>query len=473
MRKSRVLTLTLSLLAVNLTGISPTQAVADGSIACTGGGTFTVSSNVVTASSNCVSAVIPEGITAIGFFAFSGPNLTSVSIPSSVTSIGEMAFFGANKLTSVTIGNNVTSIGDEAFFGVTLLTSLTIGSSVTSIGVSAFEGANNLTDIYFLGSAPTLGLNAFSPRGSKNAIVNSSNSASFNLTNGKWNEMTRQVIGSVSAPGAPTIGSTTALSPTSASVSFIAPGDDGGAVIETYTATSTPGTVTGTLLQAGSGSITITGLTPSTTYTFIVKASNSAGESLGSSATASITMPASAEELAAQAAAASAAKAAADLAAQKAAEAKREAEKKAARNDISKGFFESKLPTIQQFATAEILGVTEKNFPMISKELMAMTPADRSDIKMVEKISKKYLILDSICIGGKFAQFVAKDLSSVGLIPVENQVVVTYALRQLPLAERENYEKITAAISKELAVIRIRDERLASILALRKSRQAA
>jgi hypothetical protein len=173
-------------------------------------------------------------------------------------------------------------------------------------------------------------------------------------------------------------------------------------------------------------------------------------------------MPASQEELAAAA-----------LAAQKAAEAKREAAKKAARTEISKGFFESKMPTIQQFSTAEISGVTEKNFPLISKELMAMTPADRSDIKMVEKVSKKYLILDSICIGGKFPQFFAKDLSSVGLIPVKNQAAVTYALRKLPLDQRDDYAKITAAISKELAIIQNRKDRLAAIIALRKSRQIA
>ena len=278
-------------------------------------------------------------------------------------------------------------------------------------------------------------------------------------------------ITSLTVPGAPTIGTATALSPTSASISFTAPTSNGGATIETYTATSTPGSLTGRVLQSSSGSITITGLTASTPYTFTVTASNSVGTSSASGATVSITTPASAEELAAQTAAAAAAKAAAELAAQKEAEAKRVAEKKAARTEISKGFSGSKMPTIQQFATAEITGVTEKNLPMISKELMAMPEADRSDIKMVEKVSKKYLILDTISSGGKFTQFVAKDLSSVGLIPVENQVVVTYALRQLPLAERENYEKITAAISKELAVIRIRDERLASILALRKSRQ--
>jgi hypothetical protein len=164
---------------------------------------------------------------------------------------------------------------------------------------------------------------------------------------------------------------------------------------------------------------------------------------------------------------------AAALAAQKAAEAKREAEKKAARSDISKGFSESKMPTIQQFATAEISGVTEKNLPMISKELMAMTPSDRSDIKMVEKVSKKYRILDEISKGDKFTTITAKDLSDVGLIPAKNESRITNALRQLPASQRDDYAKITAAINDELAIIRIRQERLASVIALRKSRQAA
>jgi hypothetical protein len=277
----------------------------------------------------------------------------------------------------------------------------------------------------------------------------------------------------VTAPGAPTIGTATALSPTSASISFTAPTSDGGATIETYTTTSTPGSITGRVLQSGSGSITITGLTPSTAYTFSVTASNSAGTSSASGATVSITMPASEAEMAAAALATQKAMAAAALAAQKAAEAKREAEKKTARTEITKGFSESKAPTIQQFATAEISGVTEKNLPMISKELMAMTAADRSDIKMVEMVSKKYRILDAISQGDKFSTVTANDLSSVGLIPKNYQTTVTNSLRSLPASQRDDYTKITAAINEELAIIRIREERLASILALRKSRQVA
>jgi hypothetical protein len=65
-------------------------------------------------------------------------------------------------------------------------------------------------------------------------------------------------------PGAPTIGTATATGSTTATVVFTAPASDGGATITSYTATSTPDSVTGTLSQAGSGTITVTGLTGGT-----------------------------------------------------------------------------------------------------------------------------------------------------------------------------------------------------------------
>jgi hypothetical protein len=70
-----------------------------------------------------------------------------------------------------------------------------------------------------------------------------------------------------------------------------APASDGGATITSYTATSTPDSVTGTLSQAGSGTITVTGLTGNTSYTFTVTATNSAGTSAASAASNSITTP--------------------------------------------------------------------------------------------------------------------------------------------------------------------------------------
>ena len=90
-------------------------------------------------------------------------------------------------------------------------------------------------------------------------------------------------------PDAPGIGTATATSNTTATVAYTAPGDDGGATITSYVATSTPGSITGSLSTAGSGTITVSGLSASTAYTFTVHAVNSVGNSAESSASNSIT----------------------------------------------------------------------------------------------------------------------------------------------------------------------------------------
>ena len=96
-------------------------------------------------------------------------NLTSVTIPDSVTSIGEYAFSGvtaeivwgdAPQITSIvyhafsgyqgttfTIPDSVTSIGLRAFEYCNSLTSITIPDSVTSIDQYAFDGCNGIIEI--------------------------------------------------------------------------------------------------------------------------------------------------------------------------------------------------------------------------------------------------------------------------------------------------------------------------------------
>ena len=86
-------------------------------------------------------------------------------------------------------------------------------------------------------------------------------------------------------PGAPTGVSATAGN-AQATITFTAPGSNGGSAITGYTVTSSPGGFTGT----GSASpITVTGLTNGTAYTFTVIATNANGNSSASSASNSVT----------------------------------------------------------------------------------------------------------------------------------------------------------------------------------------
>ena len=144
------------------------------------------------------SAVIAEGVTSIGGFAFYDcTSLTSVTIPDSVTSIGANAFFDCTSLTSVTIPDSVTSIGVGAFASCTSLTGIwvaesnshyssdasgvlfnkdkttlvqcpgafaayTIPDSVTSIGAEAFYNCKSLTSVTIPDSVTSIGDFTFS-----------------------------------------------------------------------------------------------------------------------------------------------------------------------------------------------------------------------------------------------------------------------------------------------------------------------
>ena len=96
----------------------------------------------------------------------------------------------------------------------------------------------------------------------------------------------------LTVPGAPVIGAVAAAgsTSTSATVAFTAPASNGGSAITTYTATSNTGANTGTVSQAGSGTITVIGLTANTPYTFTVTATNTKGTSAPSDASTSVTL---------------------------------------------------------------------------------------------------------------------------------------------------------------------------------------
>ncbi|WP_183095894.1 fibronectin type III domain-containing protein, partial [Nocardioides stalactiti] len=99
--------------------------------------------------------------------------------------------------------------------------------------------------------------------------------------------VTRTFAVAAVVPGAPTIGTATA-GHQRATVAFTAPPSNGGALITLYTATSSPGGLTGT---CASSPCTVAGLTNGVAYTFNVTATNSAGTGAASADSNSV-MPA-------------------------------------------------------------------------------------------------------------------------------------------------------------------------------------
>ena len=143
----------------------------------------------------CMNTHIPNSVTSIGLFAFSGcSGLTSIEIPNSVTSIGNGVFTRCSGLTSIHVDDNnpkydsrnncnaiieketnkliagcmnthipnsVTSIVNYAFNGCSGLTSIEIPNSVTSISAYAFNGCSGLTSIEIPNSVTSIGGGAF------------------------------------------------------------------------------------------------------------------------------------------------------------------------------------------------------------------------------------------------------------------------------------------------------------------------
>ena len=132
------------------------------------------------------SVTLPESVTSIGKFAFSGnSSLTHVHLDSGLTSIGEGAFVGATSLalldvapanpvysvdggvlyqksiggkilvlslptngaTEFTVPDGTVALADYAFSNNTSLRRVVLPEGLTSIGYGAFDGCDNLTDI--------------------------------------------------------------------------------------------------------------------------------------------------------------------------------------------------------------------------------------------------------------------------------------------------------------------------------------
>ena len=165
------------------------------------------SSNTLIA--GCKNTIIPNSVTSIGNYAFSGcSGLTSVTIPNSVTSIGSQAFSGCSGLKSITwnaknypaffnysdnpfydirtqitefvISDEVISIPAYMCYEMSNLKSMTIPNSVTSIGTSAFEGCSSLTSVTIGNGVTSIGYSAFAYCSSLASVTIPNNVTSIN-----------------------------------------------------------------------------------------------------------------------------------------------------------------------------------------------------------------------------------------------------------------------------------------------------
>ena len=153
-------------------------------------------------------AVIPEGTTEIGAYAFEGcKDLTSIVIPDSVKDIYQYAFNGCTSLTSIVIPAATSNIFYEIqnpFAGCSGLTSIKVSEgnkyydsrndcnaiidtannvllsgcsttvipdSVTEIGGFAFDGCTKLTNIVIPDSVTKIGRNSFARSGLKEITI--------------------------------------------------------------------------------------------------------------------------------------------------------------------------------------------------------------------------------------------------------------------------------------------------------------
>ena len=111
----------------------------------------------------CNNSIIPDGITSIDSYAFSGcSQLAAITIPDTVTSIGIDAFYHCSSITSINIPRGITTIDLETFVGCTSLKTVTLPESVTSIKDYAFLGCSSLESINIPANVTNIGQSAFS-----------------------------------------------------------------------------------------------------------------------------------------------------------------------------------------------------------------------------------------------------------------------------------------------------------------------
>ena len=137
-----------TLQAIYVDETNPAFAERDGALYTKDGKTLVQVPAVVT------EFVVPDGVTAIGSYAFSGcAHLRCVYFPAGgLTAIGYNAFSGCTQLKDVILPDGLTRIDMNVFNRCSALTEVTIPASVTEVRGFSFMGCTALTDVYYTGT---------------------------------------------------------------------------------------------------------------------------------------------------------------------------------------------------------------------------------------------------------------------------------------------------------------------------------
>lgn len=164
-----------------------------------------------------------------------------------------------------------------------------LGTATLNITAPTQDGGAKVTS-YLVTSSPAAVAATYTPEQIKEAkitgltpgITYSFSVVAINIRGPSLSSIASAPTRSPTIPSAPGITKAIATETNSAQLSFSAPLDNGGSPITSYVATSSPASLQTTVYQSDGGTINITNLACSTTYTFILKAINAAGSSLAS-----------------------------------------------------------------------------------------------------------------------------------------------------------------------------------------------
>jgi|688.fasta_scaffold00172_158 hypothetical protein len=218
------------------------------------------------------SPIVVSGLTNGTPYTFTITATNSVGVSSVSTasaSITPITIPTAPSITNVALNNNTATI-------TYTVPANTGGSAIANYIVTSNPGNITITD----SSSPTM------ISGLTYGTVYTFTVSAVNAAGSSPSSIPSNSVTPITIADAPIIGTAVMATPTSATVGFNPPVNDGGSTITSYVATSNPGNITASGLTSP---ITVTGLTTGTAYTFTIAAVNLAGTSNSSAVSNSIT----------------------------------------------------------------------------------------------------------------------------------------------------------------------------------------